>query len=124
MYIEEEIKEMVGQTVRKIENECIVTDECKFEFYHRQDCCESVGMYAEFGKLEDLVGQKIVDAFVEFPDDEETKEKFPEFYAGYYDSYTWTKITIKGELSQYVAYWLGESNGYYSESVDIKWESV
>lgn len=81
---------------------------------HDQDCCERVDLVELVGDLDDLVGQPILDAY------EESKEaEAPDAD----ESGTWTFYriaTIKGTVT---LRWLGQSNGYYSESVDVWIES-
>lgn len=81
-----------------------------FQQYHQQDCCESVGIEEIHGDLKDLVGSPIILANEVSSSGEGT----------YADSQTWTfynLATIKGHVT---VRWLGESNGYYSESVDFR----
>lgn len=87
-----------------------MSDGSEYQMYHDQDCCESVRIEDVVGDVEDLIGTPITLAeVVTNPDD----AKVPE----YPDSYTWTYYklaTVKGYVD---IRWLGESNGYYSESV-------
>lgn len=88
------------------------------QFYqeHHQDCCENVHIAEIVGDLTDLIGEPILLAEeVEHKDETPTGVTPPE----YPESYTWTfyKLsTIKGSVT---IRWLGESNGYYSESVSF-----
>ena len=88
----------------------------RFMFAHQQDCCETVRINDIVGDLQDLVGEPILVA-------EEVKgatEPDEEHYESY--SYTFYKFaTRKGYVD---VRWLGESNGYYSESVDLFVEGV
>jgi len=88
----------------------------RFLFSHYQDCCESVDINDIVGDLEDLVGEPLLIA-------EEVSgatEPDEEHYESY--SYTFYKFaTRKGYVD---VRWLGESNGYYSESVDLFVERV
>lgn len=81
-----------------------------FVFYHEQDCCESVTIAEIHGDLSDLVGVPIVVAEVRSEHNEDDSD---------WESSTWTFYefrTIKGSVT---VRWLGVSNGYYSESVNI-----
>ncbi len=132
-----EISELVGKTLTGIEkgiDELIFHCETgeKYKMYHSQNCCEAVTIEDINGDLDDLVGtpilmaeevsnQEYVDAF---------KSKFKVVEGawrkkddeGRYepDSFTYTfykLATIKGYVD---IRWYGESNGYYSESVDFR----
>ena len=116
------ITSLIGKTLRHIDinNE---KDEIKFFcndgdiylMYHDQDCCEAVTIEDVIGDINDLIGQPITMA-EEVTNNENPKEGFDESY----DSFTWTFYkfaTIKGYVT---IRWYGESNGYYSESVDFK----
>lgn len=94
-------------------------DEFKFTFYHEEDCCECVQVEDIVGDLDDLVGRPIdiveVSQYEKVTPEGVTPPEHP-------DSFTWTFYkfaTIKGWVD---VRWLGESNGYYSESVDFKGE--
>ena len=88
----------------------------RFMFAHQQDCCETVRINDIVGDLQDLVGEPLLIS-------EEVKgatEPDEEHYESY--SYTFYKFaTRKGYVD---VRWLGESNGYYSESVDLFVEGV
>lgn len=113
-----EIKELIGKTLSKIDK----TDD-RIEFftslgevyvmYHSQDCCEYVRIEDIIGDLNDLVGNPILLA------EEATSREHPENFIKEDESFTWTfykLATIKGYVT---IRWYGESNGYYSESVDF-----
>jgi hypothetical protein len=109
------IKGMTFASIQNIDNGRIVftTDGGEvFTMYHEQDCCESVSVESITGDLNDLIGSPILlaeEATGERPADAPVPE--------YVDSETWTfykLATIKGYVD---IRWLGESNGYYSESV-------
>jgi len=88
-----------------------------FQMYHEQDCCENVYVEDIAGDINDLIGSPITMA-------EEVRnlngENDTKPLCEYDDSFTWTfykLATIKGYVT---IRWYGESNGYYSESVDIR----
>lgn len=95
-----------------------------FRMYHDQDCCESVSVNEIIGNVADLIGSPLTMA------EEVSNEGFanpwdsvePDEYgyrSGVPESFTWTFYrfaTVKGYVT---LRWLGESNGYYSESVSF-----
>lgn len=84
----------------------IITDKHNILFYHEQDCCENV--YIELmSPLEILNGTIISCEIVEIP------EKYNP-----YDHTTSTWLKIATSEGYFTAIWRGESNGYYSESVN------
>ena len=86
----------------------------RYVFSHHQDCCESVYIESIVGDIEDLVNTPILIA------EESSGDTPADSTATPYDSYTWTFYkfaTFKGYVD---IRWLGESNGYYSESVDVE----
>ena len=119
-------EDLLGQTLMDVfvkkdedEDEIIFTlvGGDKYRLYHYQDCCEGVYIEDICGDLKDLVGSPIVLA-EEVSCSDETPEGLPP-PGKYCDSFTWTfyKIsTVKGHVT---IRWYGESNGYYSESVDF-----
>lgn len=121
----ERINELVGQTLTKIEtksDEIIFTcaDGKQYKMYHSQDCCESVFIEDINGDLEDLIGSPILIA-EEVSNYEPTSEEDIEKtkLSNEWGSCTWTfykLATIKGYVD---IRWFGESNGYYSEAVDV-----
>lgn len=87
-----------------------------YMLWHRQDCCEGVEIEDVAGDYSDLVGSPILQA-------EEVEGKANEVPAwaprAGSESFTWTfykLATIKGSVT---IRWLGESNGYCSESVEF-----
>lgn len=116
------MKQLIGLVMSAVTNtgdelifECV--DGRKFKFYHSQDCCENVRIEDVVGDLGDLVGEPILRA------DEEVSNGHPEGYVrpqyGYDDSFTWTFYKFATRKGYVDVRWLGESNGYYSESVDF-----
>lgn len=111
------IQELVGLIMVRVEKQgeeiYFHTDSGRrFVMMHEQDCCESVSIESITGNLEDLVGSPILVA-EESTNHDSPKGEIP-------DSFTWTFYkfaTVKGWVD---IRWYGESNGYYSESVEIK----
>jgi hypothetical protein len=131
------ILELVGKTVVSIDKKddelifICATGE-KYKMYHSQSCCERVTIDDICGDLDDLIGTPILKAEEvsnnDFVNAFESKfHKVEDSYSekddeGNYkpESYTWTFYkfaTIKGYVD---IRWFGESNGYYSESVDFQ----
>ena len=107
-----DIKDMVGKKITGIyydeEYFQIRTDDCVYAFYHEQDCCESVYLTQVDGISDKIIGSRIVIAEVV------TDEKS---VAGGHITWSFYKIgTNKGMID---FRFQGESNGYYSESVDL-----
>lgn len=88
----------------------LTTDKGTFQQRHEQDCCERVNIHEVKGNLVYLCGKIISVESVE------SKDNKPE--TGDADSWTWTYTTITTEHGVVKVTWLGESNGYYSESVE------
>lgn len=117
---EVDVSTLVGKTLSeatKVNDEellFITTEGERFVFYHNQDCCESVSIEDIAGDLDDLVGSPLIKAEVT------TSQENPEgFTKEYQESFTWTFYhfaTVKGYVT---IRWYGESNGYYSEKVDL-----
>ena len=80
----------------------------KWKMYHSQDCCEEVWLEDINGKVEDILNTPILKFDEKVQDDEEA-----------YESGTYTFYTIVTEKGYVDLRWHGESNGYYSESVDF-----
>lgn len=127
------INKLVGKTITEIEQKkfknyypgaqelifhCTTGE--RYSMYHSQDCCEMVYLAEIIGDLNDLIGNPILKA-----EEVVSENKTPEGVSGPNDigsegSFTWTFYkfaTIKGYVD---LRWLGESNGYYSESVDFE----
>lgn len=132
-----EIKDLVGKTLTEIKNNgdeliFIVDDGTQYKMYHAQDCCESVFIDDINGDLNDLIGTPILlaeevsnDDFVNAFASRFKKQNEDDYFEmddeGNHkpESYTWTfykLATIKGYVD---IRWYGQSNGFYSESVDF-----
>lgn len=95
----------INKTDERIEFE---TDQNEtFAMFHNQDCCESVSVEDIAGDLNDLLNGPILYAAES------------SYSSEHNESSTWTFYniaTIKGHVT---IRWYGNSNGYYSESVDF-----
>ena len=120
-----QITDLIGKTIIKIVgmeegSECIyiyTSDGAVYEMYHEQDCCESVSVDDVCGDVDDLIGVPLLVA--EERTSTDNPENVSEEIIRYQESFTWTFYhfaTSKGYLD---LRWYGESNGYYSESVDF-----
>jgi hypothetical protein len=115
--------QMLGKTFVKVTGS-VDSDEMLFEtatgerflFAHHQHCCETVRINDIVGDLEDLVGAPLLVA-------EEVKGA-TEPDEEHYESYTYTFYKFATRRGYVDVRWLGESNGYYSESVDLFVEGV
>ena len=115
-------EELKGATIAAIEKTdeevtMALADGRIVTLYHSQSCCENVWLEDVVGELGDLVGTPLLLAeesgSTDRPDDLKAEEYSPE-------SETWTFYrmgTINGTV---VLRWCGQSNGYYSEEVDIR----
>jgi len=103
---------LVRITVGEEEIRFFTQDGKEYLQYHEQDCCEAVYVEDICGDLSDLLGEKILCAEERVSHNESGSDLWD-------DSQTWTFYelrTIKGSVT---IRWLGQSNGYYSESVDF-----
>lgn len=110
------ISDLVGRTftsVYQVDIDELVFEnaEGKFVFYHEQDCSEDVRIEDVVGDLQDLAGSPILLA-------EESSNEGAEDVEGTWTFYKFA--TIKGYVD---VRWLGDSNGYYSEKVDLSYEA-
>lgn len=114
-----DLSELIGQTMKDVyyvsDIETVFfksVDGREYRLYHLQDCCESVILEELHGDLQDLVGSPILQA--------ELVENCPEPYPDReYESHTWSFYKFATNKGSVTMRWLGESNGYYSESVDF-----
>lgn len=114
-------KVFTGRTATRFEKtandriEIALDDGKGYLFHHSQDCCESVSIHDIQGELAHLVGSPFIEArhdlLSEWPADVKKSE--------YCESFTWSVLTFATEKGRVVIRWLGESNGYYGEGVDL-----
>ena len=114
---------MIGATLTSIEGKVgdeqmmfVSNDGRRFVFWYEHDCCASCTVEDICGDLADLVGSPLVEA-----EEVSNIHQPPPEHA---DSYTWTFYRFATAKGAVVIRWLGESNGYYSESVSYREETV
>lgn len=112
-----EICEMLGctfstVTVNENRDEILFEGRASFKMLHCQDCCERVTLEEVIGDLSDLVGAEIVEAECVTNSTDNPPE--------YADRFTWTFYKLGTRKGYVTLRWLGESNGYYSENVDLE----
>ena len=119
---QEGLARMVGKTFVQVEGSAgdgemlfRTADGETFLFGHYQNCCESVRIEDICGDIQDLVGEPILMA-------EEVSGEIPPQDEEYIESQTWTFYKFATRKGYVDVRWLGESNGYYSERVDM-WHS-
>lgn len=120
------IDELVGVTLRAVHvqrhtgtGDVVVftrNDGATLRMRHDQECCEYVWLQDMNGDIGDLVGEPILIA------EERMKTGLTD---GRDASATATFYEIRTRKGGVTMTWRGESNGYYSESVDVgDWEEV
>ena len=77
------------------------------EMIHHQDCCETVYLADVVGSFEDLIGYPLL----------EVSESIVSIPAEY-ESATASYYNFKTVKASVQLRWVGESNGYYSETID------
>ena len=119
------IEDMVGKVFTSVKNvdgtELVFENDTeRYVFFHSQDCCEHVRIEDIVGDLSDLEGVELLKA-------EETHNLFDMIKSidqELDESGTWTFYKFATRKGYVDVRWLGESNGYYSESVDLGYEKV
>lgn len=114
------INEFVGHTFTHIiranadQNLLFITDDgAIFNMHHEQECCEHVYLADVCGSLDDLCFSPILTAEARIKRDSNDCE-----------SSTWTFYELATMKGYVTLRWYGESNGYYSEGVDIEKLSI
>lgn len=86
--------------------------------YHDQDCCEMVSIDDINGELGVLAGVPIILAETAWTGD--IPDGLDQGRYEYDDSECWTFYRFRTEKGDVDIRWYGASNGYYSESVEVK----
>ena len=90
-----------------------LTDDHYVRFYHYAYYCESVRIEDVCGNLDDLVGEVLTEA-------ELVEGYTADPLNSHAESYTWTFYRFGTRRGSVTVRWYGESNGYYSERVDVE----
>ena len=114
--------ELKGKTIASIvginygDDTTIITtsDGSIYTLTHIQDCCEHVRVYGSVGNIDDVLNEEVIAAEDTNPMD---NPNAPDYKA--YDSATWTQFRIVTNKGTFEIWWLGESNGYYGETVSV-----
>ena len=87
-------------------------------FYHDQDCCERVRLYDVDNDLDNLVDGIILNIY----EVKNSKDHLSDVDSES-ESFTWTFYRIVSDKGYFVMRWFGTSSGYYSEEVDVEYET-
>ena len=117
--VSDNLSELEGEVIASItggekgDDECVITTVSgkAIKIYHNQDCCEHVS-------IEDCESDNIVGGFVHFAGFVDGVAEDP-FGEDFDESFTWSFLKIETSKGSVWQRWLGTSNGYYSESVDV-----
>lgn len=112
----EELKGLIITAIEGLEagsQEVKITTSCgrQFVMTHIQDCCESVEIEDVNGDPNDLINAPLMVAEEVTNNDDSGGRDL--------ESFTWTFYKLATIMGYVVIRWLGQSNGYYSESVNF-----
>lgn len=121
---EDTLLKLVGLKIKSVEGLSVDSDEAtfntecgrRFKMYHRQDCCESVSISDICGDIGDLINAEIIHFEERSNSGDESSEDKPGEWC---ESFTWTFYDIQTTKGCVNIRWLGESDGYCSESVSF-----
>jgi hypothetical protein len=84
----------------------------RFKLYHPQDCCEHVYVESIVGDIQDVLGAPLTTAEEVITTQEEPTD--------FIESSTHTFYKLDTQKGGITIRWVGESNGYYSETVTFE----
>jgi hypothetical protein len=104
------IKQIEGAAAGEIDVSIVTNapENPTFRLYHEQDCCEWVRVESVTGNTNDHIGKVVT-----FAEEDSV-------VADVSESSTRTTFKLQTEAGELVIVWLGESNGYYGESVSVE----
>lgn len=109
---------LVGQTIVYVEGDGSPIKTAEGNTYglrHQQSCCESVDYIRTDGNIVDLLNTPVLEAYSDHPSDcpgYPVKNRFVE-------SHTWSRFYIRTAAGEVTFWYLGQSNGYYGETMDF-----
>jgi hypothetical protein len=121
MYNTANFFELKGQTIIDIDRSdasFIKTATGEYQLYHNQDCCESVTCERVVGNVGDILNSPITLA--------EDDHNEPDWHENgntdtwIYDSHTWSRFALETVKGRVEFWFLGVSNGYYSETMTFE----
>lgn len=111
------LSDLVGKVVQSVvgskgDEEFILTfqDGSMLKLHHEQDCCEHVYLEDIVGDVQDLIGHTLL----------VSEEVSSVRDSSDWGTTTWTYYRFATRKGWVDLRWCGESNGYYSESVDVE----
>ena len=135
MELDQTIGGMIGKTIVRVNDvkqgaESVVfltSDGLLYAFHHATDCSETVVVEDVCGDIADLIGSPLLQVEEARNKDETPTDPFtgaackrePKCGSSDYDSQTWTFYKFATNKGSVTIRWLGRSNGYYSERVDL-----
>ena len=125
--MEAKIEDLIGRTIKEIDvQEDLILFHCKdgavFKMYHQQSCCESVTIDDICGDINDLIDSVVLKAEEICNAEPESQHEIDATNSAKedYNTCTWTFYKFATRKGYVDIKWFGESNGYYSESVDFE----
>ena len=125
MWEEFDEKELLGKVISEIDGKAgdeemifTMSNGDRYKFYHSQDCCETVLLEDICGDLSDIIGEPLLIAEEITNSEENPSDANPETIE-WQESFTWTFYRFATKKGTVTIRWYGESNGYYSESVEF-----
>jgi hypothetical protein len=118
---------MIGRTMESVVGKVgddelvfVAEDGAKFRFFYEEDCCASCTINDIAGDIPDLIGSPILQAEListKSGDEDSNPDDKPSRHS---DSWTWSFYKFRTNKGDVTISWLGESNGYYNESVSYE----